>query len=222
LNVAVYTRVSTRYQDDEAQYQELIALCRRSDWTVVQAYRDIVSGTKSANDRPQLKKLLADARQRRFQKVVVWSADRLGRSMRHMMEVLGDLNDHGIHLYSFKQGIDTSTAMGAMLWHFLGIFSEFENGIRRERQAIGIAKARERGVRFGRPRVSKQKEREIIALRAQGLGINRIAHQLSVGSGTVVRVLGAEPRAATKQDGVRQMGNACVVELVELSTYHTK
>ena len=79
--------------------------------------------------------------------------------------------------------------MGAMLWQFLGIFAEFEHGIRRERQAIGIAKAKERGVRFGRPPISAKRRREIIAMRHQGMAINKIARGLGVGTGTVVHTL---------------------------------
>jgi DNA invertase Pin-like site-specific DNA recombinase len=189
LRVAIYSRVSTTQQNDDAQYEELAALCARCGWEITQVYREKVSGTKSADARPELKKLLTAARQRRFEKVVVWSADRLGRSMRHLVSVLGELNDCGVHVFSYKQGIDTSTPMGSMLWQFLGIFAEFEHGIRRERQALGIAKAKARGVRFGRPPVSLQKRRQIALLRSQGQGINKIARGLNVGTGTVYRVL---------------------------------
>ena len=112
--------------------------------------------------------------------------------MRHLMTVLGELNDCKVQLFSYKQGVDTYTPMGSMLWQFLGIFAEFEHGIRRERQAIGIAKARERGVRFGRPKMSRVKQLEIIKLRRKGLGINKIARQLRVGSGSVIRTLSAQ------------------------------
>ena len=191
MRVAIYCRVSTTQQDDEAQYDELVALCKRSRWQVARVYREKISGTKSAADRPELKKLLIEAKQRQFDKVLVWSADRLARSMRHLMTVLGELNDCNVQLFSYKHRVDTSTPMGSMLWQFLGIFAEFEHGIRRERQAIGIAKARERGVKFGRPKLSRVKQLEIIKLRRKGLGINKIARQLRVGSGSVMRTLGA-------------------------------
>ncbi len=189
MRIAIYSRVSTAQQDDEAQYEELTTLCQRSGWEIVRTYREKISGTKSAADRPELKRLLIEAKQRKFDKVVVWSADRLARSMRHLVNVLGELNDCGVQLFSYKQGVDTSTPMGAMLWQFLGIFAEFENGIRRERQAIGIAKAKERGVKFGRRRVSQVKQLEIIKLRGDGLGINKIARALGVGTGSVIRTL---------------------------------
>ncbi len=202
MRIAIYSRVSTAQQDDEAQYEELITLCKRSGWQIVRIYREKVSGAKSAADRPELKQLLIEAKQRKFDKVVVWSADRLARSMRHLVNVLGELNDCGVQLFSYKQGVDTSTPMGAMLWQFLGIFAEFENGIRRERQAIGIAKAKERGVRFGRPRISKKLQREVLVLRVEGLGINKIARRLCVGTGSVVRTL----RAAGFETNARVSG----------------
>ena len=189
MRVALYCRVSTVSQDDEAQHQELVALCQRSGWDIVRTYRETASGTKGVDHRPELKRLLVEARQRRFDKVVVWSADRLARSMRHLVSVLGELHDVDVQIFSYRQGVDTSTPMGAMLWQFLGIFAEFEHGIRRERQAIGIAKAKERGVRFGRPPISPKRRREIIAMRHQGMAINKIARGLGVGTGTVVHTL---------------------------------
>jgi DNA invertase Pin-like site-specific DNA recombinase len=198
MRIAIYSRVSTLQQSDDAQFEELIGLCKRSKWTVVRTYREKVSGTKAAADRPELKKLLLEAKQRKFDKVVVWSADRLARSMRHLVTVLGELNDCGVQIFSYKQGIDTSTPMGSMLWQFLGIFAEFEHGIRRERQAIGVAKARERGVKFGRPRLPAYTRNEIRKLRAQGMGVNAIARELKVASASVVRTLHKPQVAASR------------------------
>lgn len=189
MKVAIYCRVSTKDQSERNQLDELLAFCQRAGWEVVDTYCERVSGTKNPNDRDQLRALLAAAKQRRFQLVLVWSADRLGRSMRHLVAVLGELHDCGIHLCSYKQNIDTSHAMGAMLWQFLGIFAEFENSIRRERQELGIRRAKERGVRFGRPPTKLDKRDQILALRNAGLSINRIAAQLRVGSDTVRKSL---------------------------------
>lgn len=189
MTVAIYSRVSTADQNDEAQFQELVELCRRSDWKVVGVFRETASGVRGVDDRPKLKELLLGAKRRQFKKVIVWSADRLARSTRHLMYVLGELHDCKVDVFSYKQGVDTSTPLGAMLWQFLGIFAEFEHGIRRERQGLGIAKAQQRGVRFGRPRISVAKRREIVDLRLQGLGINKIARQLKVGTGSVISTL---------------------------------
>ena len=192
MRVAIYSRVSTAQQDDQAQFEELQALCLRSGWEVARIYREKVSGTKGADARPELKRLLVDAKRRHFDKVIVWSIDRLARSMRHLVSVLAEMNDCGIHIFSYKQGIDTSTPMGSMLWQFLGIFAEFEHGIRKERQVLGIAKAKAKGVRFGRPRISWEKRRKIIELRRAGMGINAIARKLKVGCGTASRIVQAD------------------------------
>ena len=136
LRVAVYCRVSTAHQDDEAQHAELVALAKRSGWQVVRTYREVVSGTKGVDARPQLQKLLLEARQRKFDKVIVWSADRLARSMRHLVNVLHEFNSCKIEIFSYRQGVDTSTPMGAMLWQFSGECTEFEHGIRAAANAL--------------------------------------------------------------------------------------
>jgi DNA invertase Pin-like site-specific DNA recombinase len=189
VKVAIYSRVSTSHQDDEAQHDELRSLCERSGWEVAGSYRETVSGAKAAEQRPELMRLLSDAKRRRFEKVVVWSIDRLGRSMRHLISVLSELQDCRVHVFSYKQAIDTETPTGAMLFQFLGIFAEFENTIRRERQALGIARAKARGVRFGRKPIPPSKERQIVALRREGLGINRIGKTLGVGCEAIYRTL---------------------------------
>ena len=157
MRAAIYCRVSSKSQDDALQLHDLEALCLRSGWTVVSVFRDKISGLTASNDRAALRELLVCARQRKFDKVVVWSVDRLGRSMPQLISTLTELNACGVHLVSFRQGIDTSTPMGSMLWQFLGIFAEFEHSIRKERQSAGIARAKEKGVKFGRPTISFSK-----------------------------------------------------------------
>ena len=106
--VALYTRVSTTSQNDTMQLDELGSLCERSGWQIVSTYREKVSGTKSIDERDALKSLLNDARKRNFDKVVVWSVDRLGRNMNHLTSVLQELHDLNIYLYAFPQNLDLS------------------------------------------------------------------------------------------------------------------
>ncbi len=190
MRVAIYVRVSTSQQNDEAQYEELVALCQRSGWEVADTYREKISGTKGSDEREELKRLLRDARLRRFSKVVVWSVDRLGRSMKHLITVLSELKDLNIAVFSFKQGIDTETAMGSMLFQFVGIFAEFENEMRKERQRIGIAKAKAKGVYGGRKATPEHKLEAIRQLRADGVAILKICEQVKVAPRTVYRALG--------------------------------
>jgi DNA invertase Pin-like site-specific DNA recombinase len=203
--------VSTAHQNDEAQLGELLALCERSGWEVVRTYRETVSGTKGADKRPELGQLLKEGKQRKFEMVVVWSCDRLARSMRHLVTVLAELHDAGVHVFSYRQGVNTATPMGAMLWQFLGIFAEFEHGIRAERQALGIARAKEKGIRFGRPPISRAKQAEILVLREKGLGINNIAKRLRVGTGGVIKTL-MNAGLATRRD-TTQSESLAFVEL---------
>lgn len=188
VRVAIYSRVSSLQQSSANQITELENLAKRSGWELVGIYDESVSGAKSVSERPALKRLIRDASHRRFDKIIVWSCDRLGRSMQHLVHVLTELNEHGVHIFSYKQGVDTETHMGRMFWQFLGIFAEFENTIRRERQALGIKKAQERGVRFGRPRVSAKQRERIVELRKSGKGYLAIGRSLGAGTGTVMRV----------------------------------
>lgn len=111
MNVAIYTRVSTSHQTVENQLLELRQVCERNDWTVVEEYSEVISGTKGVNERSELERMLIDGSRRKFDKVVVWSVDRVARSMKHLIQVLSQLDDLDIDIYSFQQGIDTSTTM---------------------------------------------------------------------------------------------------------------
>lgn len=189
MRVALYCRVSTVGQSDQAQYDDLVAMCQRSNWTIVRTYRETVSGTKSIDSRPQLRLLVADARKRYFDRVVVWSVDRLGRSLSQLVTVLNELHQLDIAFFAYKQAIDTSTPMGQSMWGLLGVFAQLENDLRRERQASGIVKARANGVRFGRPSLPKSKCHEVIRLRDAGLSITKIAAATSTSNGSVHRIL---------------------------------
>tara|TARA_B100000963_G_C22369741_1_gene555339 strand:- start:79 stop:546 length:468 start_codon:yes stop_codon:yes gene_type:complete len=150
MKVGVYVRVSTQQQTTENQLLELYEVCERNDWSVVEEYNETVSGTKGVNDRKELERMLKDASRKKFDKLVIWSVDRLGRSMKYLVSVLSQLKDLDIDIYSYKQGIDTSTTMGSSFFHMVGIFAELENNMRRERQIIGIKRALKEGVKFGR------------------------------------------------------------------------
>lgn len=189
MNVAIYARVSTTDQNYEGQLEELQLLANRSGWVVIETYSEKISGTKSAEDRPELKRLMRDARLRRFEKVLVWSVDRLGRSMKNLVYVLTELKEHKIDIFSYKQAIDTGTVTGSMFFQFLGIFSEFENTIRKERQLVGIRKAKERGVRFGRKATTEAQIAKIQWMKRNGSSVRAICREVHVSPNTVQFVL---------------------------------
>jgi DNA invertase Pin-like site-specific DNA recombinase len=181
MNVAIYVRVSTAQQTTENQLGELYEVCERNAWTIVEQYNETISGTKSVEDRKELNRLLKDASRKKFNKVVIWSVDRLGRSMKHLVMVLSQLNDLGVDIYSYKQGIDTSTTMGSSFFHMVGIFAELENNMRKERQVVGIKRAKKDGIKFGRKDVvCKDIEYEIYKLRKLGKSYRKIANSVGI------------------------------------------
>ena len=184
MKVGIYVRVSTLQQTTENQLLELYEICERNDWSVVEEYNETVSGTKGVSDRSELNRMLQDAQRKKFEKVVIWSVDRLGRSMKHLVMVLSQLKDLDVDIYSYKQGIDTSTTMGSSFFHMVGIFAELENNMRSERQKIGIKRALKDGIKFGRKDViDEDKEYQIYQLRSKGKSIRSIAKEVGISVG---------------------------------------
>ena len=189
MNVAIYTRVSTSHQTVENQLIELREVCERNDWTVVEEYSEVISGTKGVDERSELERLLIDGSRRKFDKVVVWSVDRVARSMKHLIQVLSQLDDLDIDIYSFQQGIDTSTTMGSSFFHMVGIFSELENNLRSERQKIGIRRALDNGAKFGRKTIiDDSMTSSVVQERQDGLSIRKIADKLGLNRGVVLKI----------------------------------
>jgi DNA invertase Pin-like site-specific DNA recombinase len=186
LNVAVYLRVSTSHQTTENQFRELIDVCNRNHWQIVGLYEETISGTKGLDERVELNRMMLDASRKKFDKVVVWSVDRLGRSMKHLITVLSQLDDLSIDVFSFAQGIDTSTTFGKSMFQMVGIFAELEQNMRSERQRVGIKRALENGAQFGRKKILNDKLiKQVCSLREKGRSIRYIANELRISTGTV-------------------------------------
>ena len=190
LDVALYVRVSTSSQHTENQIYELKEICKRNRWNIVEIYDETISGTKGVNERAELNRMLEDATRKKFSKIVVWSVDRLSRSMKSLVNVLSQLKDIDCDIYSYQQGIDTSTTMGSSFFHMIGIFSELENNIRKERQSIGIRRALENGAKFGRKSIMSDKlVKSVVDLRNQGLSMRKIATELDISTFEVQKSL---------------------------------
>ncbi len=189
--IAIYARVSTDKQTVDNQLLELRSLCERLGYTIVQEYTDNgISGAKSRNDRPALDALMKDATRRRFDMVMCWSIDRLGRSLQHLVEILNELQALKIDLYFQQQGMDTSTPSGRMIFSVFGAIGEFERNLIRERVIAGQQRAKAQGKKLGRPsKMNDGMKNAIILLRERGLGIKAIAKQLQIGIGTVYAVV---------------------------------
>jgi DNA invertase Pin-like site-specific DNA recombinase len=184
--VAVYARVSTvNGQNPEMQLAEIREYASRRGWAIEGEYIDLgVSGSKES--RPELNRMLKDAHARRFDAVVVWKLDRLGRSLKHLVTTIQDLSDYGVSFVSLRDNLDLSTASGRLMLHIIGAMAEFERELIRERVAAGIQAARRRGKRIGRP-LSGIDPRKVEALRLAGIPWREISKQMGVGVGTVVR-----------------------------------
>lgn len=152
--VAVYLRVSTDDQTVENQRLELAAYIDGRGWTISREYADEgISGSKER--RPALDELLQDSRRRRFDMVIVWSLDRLGRNLRHLVTLLDELQGLNIALVSLRDGLDLSSAAGRLQMQILAALAEFERSRLRERTISGLRRAKAQGKRLGRRRASE-------------------------------------------------------------------
>jgi DNA invertase Pin-like site-specific DNA recombinase len=189
--VALYARVSTRGQELENQLAELTAACARNDWQVVSVFTDFgISGAKGRAALKGLDDLLKAVVRREIDQVCVWSIDRLGRSLRDLINVLDELRQKGCDLYVHKQAIDTNTPSGKMLFQMLAVFAEFEREIIRERIIAGQQRARAQGKRIGRRSVIDESlQARAARLRSHGHSLREIGKRLEVSAATVLKAL---------------------------------
>lgn len=185
--VALYARVSTSngHQDPEMQLRELRDYAERRGWQVVREYVDHgVSGSKAS--RPSLNELLTDAHSRKFDAVLVWKIDRWGRSLKHLVTSLADLEAYGVAFVSFSDNLDLSTPSGRLMMQLLGAMAEFERALIQERVKAGLRNARAKGKKLGRPRTPVD-DSEVKALRDSGASWRAISKKLGIGTGTAHR-----------------------------------
>jgi DNA invertase Pin-like site-specific DNA recombinase len=185
--VALYSRVSTNHgQDPELQLRELREYAASRGWKIMQEYVDQgVSGSKDS--RPALNRLMSDAHQRKIDAVLVWKLDRFGRSLRHLVNALAELEALGVAFISFRDNLDLSTPSGRLMFQIIGAMAEFERSLIQERVKAGLRNAKAKGQRLGRPRADVDKA-EVEALRSSGASWRAVAEKLGVGVGTVHRI----------------------------------
>src|SRR6516164_5253338 len=186
---AIYVRVSTDKQTIENQLRELHRIAERRGWEVVQEYHDAgISGAKSREARPGLDQMLKDAQRRRFDVVMAWAIDRLGRSLIDLLGTIQTLEACGVDLYLDQQAIDTTTPAGRLMFQIVGAFAEFEHSIMRQRVRAGLKRAIESGKQLGRPKIAEALEKRIQTQLRAGKGILKVAREFGVGTGTVQRI----------------------------------
>jgi DNA invertase Pin-like site-specific DNA recombinase len=188
--VAIYARVSTidKGQDPDLQLSELREYVERRGWKIVSEYVDKGhSGAKES--RPALNRMMADARRRKFDVIAVWKLDRFGRSLKHLVTALADLESLGITFVSLRDGFDLSTASGRLMFQIIGAMGEFERNLIRERVKAGMTNARRKGVRIGRPSgpAIAIDMRSVRARRAAGESLRGIARDLGCSPSLLVK-----------------------------------
>ncbi len=189
MNTAVYIRVSTQEQRTDSQDQELKRYCRQRGWKNLSIYVDKICGAKTS--RPELERLMQDIRAGKIERLLVFKLDRLGRSLTHLALILDELNRLNVPLIASSQGIDTSNdnPAGRLQLGVLMAVAEFERGIIKERVNAGIAAAKTRGVKFGRPQTINGRAAEVRKLKAKGLGLRAIGRELGMPVSSVHKAL---------------------------------
>jgi DNA invertase Pin-like site-specific DNA recombinase len=183
---AIYARVSTNNgQNPEMQLIELRAYCEKRGWEVAGEFVDVgVSGAKER--RPALDRLLALCRKRGVDAVIVYRYDRFARSLRQLVNALEEFRALGIDFVSLHEGVDTSTPNGRLVFGIFATIAEFERELIRDRVRSGLAAAKAKGKRLGRPRVTVDAA-EIARLRAGGDSWSTVGKKMGLGEGTVRR-----------------------------------
>lgn len=181
--VGIYARVSTKDQNCELQLRDLRAFCAARNFAIVREFVDI--GESGAKDsRPQLNELMAEARKRRLDAVLVWRFDRFARSTKHLLLALEEFRSLGVQFISYQESIDTTSPLGQALFTIVSAVAQLERDLIRERVSAGVRNARANGKLFGRPRRIVSQD-DLKRLRSEGASLREISAKLGVGYGTV-------------------------------------
>ena len=191
MRTCLYLRVSTTNQNADNQLHELERVAAVRGWNIVATFRDDgISGSKGRDGRPALDQMLKAAAKREFDLIAVWSIDRLGRSLQHLVTTVNDLHAQGVQLYFHQQAIDTTTPSGKLMFGVFASFAEFEKSIISERILIGIQRARKEGKKLGRPSsVTDSTRAAIVELYKKGMSPKKISQTLRCGVGTAFNTL---------------------------------
>ena len=182
--VAIYARVSTDRQSAESQLNALREYIDKRAWAISKEYID-EGYTGSTTKRPAFAAMMADARKRSFDILLVYKLDRLSRSLKDLIATLDDLHSLGIDFISYDNGLDTTTPTGRLIFNVVGAVAEFEKDIIRERVKAGLENAKRKGKLLGRPPLSPRLLAQANQLRKQGLSFRKIGLQLGIPESTV-------------------------------------
>jgi DNA invertase Pin-like site-specific DNA recombinase len=167
------------------QLTELRDFCHKREWQIAGEFVD--SGVSGSRDRrPQLDALMDLARRRKVDAILTWKLDRWGRSLKHLVNSLAELEALGVAFVALRDNLDLSTPSGRLMFHVIGAMAEFERSLIQERVRAGLKNAKAQGKQLGRPRVNVDAKR-ISALRASGCSWSQIAKETGWTKGTIQR-----------------------------------
>ena len=195
MATAIYARVSTKDQTTDNQVEQLQQVAAKAGWAVSAVYADVVSGSKGREQRPELDAMLKAVTRREIDRVMVWSVDRLGRSLQHLVSTMQDISGAGADLYLHQQSIDTSTPSGKALFQMCGVFAEFEREMIRERVKAGLERTKAKVTRLGRPTIAPMKVRKVKQLKQDNpdLSVRKIAKTMQLSPTSVQNILAVQP-----------------------------
>ena len=187
--VAIYLRVSTVGQSCDLQRSEIESYLRTRGWLAWRFYEDKQTGTNG--NRPALKQMMTDARARKLDFIVVWKLDRMYRSLKDLVTTLQELEELKVTFISLKDSIYMTSASGRLMTHLLAAFAEFEATLIKERVIAGLANAKRKGIRLGRPQIVNADD--VRLLHASGLSLGQIAKRLSISKSAVHKTIRRMP-----------------------------
>jgi DNA invertase Pin-like site-specific DNA recombinase len=207
MRVALYARCSThdKGQDPEIQLSPLREYCQRRGFTIIGEYVDIgVSGDKDR--RPELDRLVSTAKKHQIDCIVVWKLDKWGRSLKHLINSLSELQSLGVSFVSYSENIDLSTPSGKMMFHVIGAIAEFERELIRDRVKAGLDNARRNGKTLGRKPVPPIDRKKILDASAENpsLSINDLAKAVNMKPATVYKTLRNYRDGKLSREGFQQ------------------
>jgi DNA invertase Pin-like site-specific DNA recombinase len=177
----LYLRVSSEEQTTNLQRDDLVRYAELRGWEVVEVYEDYWTGTN--DNRVSFQRMMKAGHERKFDIVCCWRFDRFGRNVRNLIENIQTLESLGIHFCSFKDQVDMSTPQGRLFAHLLFCFSQFEVESLRQRTLAGMAAAKARGARIGRPR--KFDPNQVMKLKSDGISNSEVARRLGISRASV-------------------------------------
>lgn len=196
MRVGIYARVSTKEQNCESQLLDLRSFCLAKGFSSPLEYVDV--GQSGAKDlRPELNRLMDDARKRRLDIVLVWRFDRFARSTKHLLTALEEFRCLGVQFMSFQENLDTTTPLGQAMFTIVSAVAQLERDLIRERVSAGIRNAKASGKQLGRPRRYVDRDK-LETLLKEGASLRLIAALLGVGYGTVRATVQRELKTPSK------------------------